>query len=106
MSKRPEPPHVADVNGLIEAQVDTDLLPGLRRHAGTREPVSGVARGEVHHEEDDRGDAEDEGNGAEEPPDNECRHRPPFTAQLPRLAPESSPGFSSLIAGRRESTNP
>ena len=76
LAKRPEPSHVTNMNGLIEAEVDADLLNGLLRHVGVHEPQRGVARGEVHHEEDDRGDAKDEGNGAEEPPHNECCHGP------------------------------
>ena len=82
LSKRPEPPQVTDLNWLIEAQVDTDLLDGVRRHVGVQEPRGWIPRGEVHHEEDDRGDADDEGNGAEKPPHDECSHRPPLKAQL------------------------
>ena len=81
LTKRPKPSHVPNMNGLIEAEVDTDLLDGLLRHGGAHEPQRGVARGEVHHEEDDRGDAKDEGNGAEELPHNECSHGPLFTPQ-------------------------
>src|SRR5262245_54793015 len=62
-----EPPHVLDVDGLVEAQPGPELIRHLLRRLGWDQQIGGVAGRQLDEEEDDDRNAEQDGNRVEQP---------------------------------------